>query len=247
MKLICTSIISQNENKFVGYNWRFPGYWIHFVSQLALYFRLGVFLYIYLSSLKIRIIQLFSLLCFGFLSFRIFHLQLLYTSGRESSNFNFDGAFRRGGVCCGIYPVFPFLPTYNNSDLRTVLMLEVWTVSANKAGKWQRGVLKAAERFMVEWHKDAADLCRMRHAFVVGGAQGNVKGRGNSREETAVDESRKETVDRVARYQADYEYQARVQLHVLLRLFVLPTFCGCFECDSVVLRFGFLFCIPFRC
>lgn len=59
---------------------------------------------------------------------------------------------------------------------------------------------------MVEWHKDAADLCRMRHAFVVGGAQGNVKGRGNSREETAVDESRKETVDRVARYQADYEY-----------------------------------------
>ena len=61
----------------------------------------------------------------------------------------------------------------------------------------------AVERFMVRWHKDEADMTRKRHASAVGGAQGNGKGGGYSRKETAVDESRKETVDRVARYQAD--------------------------------------------
>ena len=29
---------------------------------------------------------------------------------------------------------------------------EVWTIAAKKAGKWYRGVLEAAERFMVKWH-----------------------------------------------------------------------------------------------
>ena len=36
----------------------------------------------------------------------------------------------------------------------------VWTVAAKKAGKWYRGVLEAAERFMVRWHKDEADARR---------------------------------------------------------------------------------------
>ena len=47
-------------------------------------------------------------------------------------------------------------------------------------------------------------MSRNRHASATGGAQGNMKGGGgNSRRETAVDESRKEMADRVARYQAD--------------------------------------------
>jgi hypothetical protein len=80
---------------------------------------------------------------------------------------------------------------------------EEWTIAAKKAGKWYRGVLEAAERFMVKWHENEATLSRIRHASVSGGARGNRKGGGNSRRETAVDESRKEMADRVARYQAD--------------------------------------------
>ena len=37
----------------------------------------------------------------------------------------------------------------------------------------------------------------------MGGVQGNGEGRRKNRRETAVDESRKEMADRVARYQAD--------------------------------------------
>ena len=46
-------------------------------------------------------------------------------------------------------------------------------VAAKKAGKWYGRVLEAAERFMVKWHKDEADLSRQRQASVVVGAQGN--------------------------------------------------------------------------
>ena len=56
---------------------------------------------------------------------------------------------------------------------------------------------------MVRWHKDEADMSGKRHASAVSGAQGNGRGGGYSRKETAVDESRKETADRIARYQAD--------------------------------------------
>ena len=79
----------------------------------------------------------------------------------------------------------------------------VGTIAAKKAGNWYRGVLDAAERFMVWWHKDAADMIRTHHASAVGGAQRNAKGGGYSRKDTAVGESRKDTADRVARYQAD--------------------------------------------
>ena len=71
----------------------------------------------------------------------------------------------------------------------------VWTLAAKKAGKWYRGVLEAAERFMVMWHKDEADASRKRHASAAGGAQGSGNGGGNSRKEIAVDESTKETAD----------------------------------------------------
>ena len=79
----------------------------------------------------------------------------------------------------------------------------VWTLAAKTAGKWYRGVLEAAERFMVKWHKDEADASRKRHASAAGGAEGYRNGGGNSRMETAVDENRKETADRVATYHAD--------------------------------------------
>ena len=80
---------------------------------------------------------------------------------------------------------------------------EVWTVAAKKAGKCYRGVLEAAERFMAKWNEIEATLSRNRHASATGVPQGNRKGGGNSRWETAVDESRKEMAYRVARYQAD--------------------------------------------
>jgi len=81
----------------------------------------------------------------------------------------------------------------------------LWSTAAKKAGKWYRGVLEAAKRFMVKWHEDEAGLSRKRRANVMDSAQRNGTGGGNkrSRKETAVDESRKETADRVARYQAD--------------------------------------------
>ena len=56
----------------------------------------------------------------------------------------------------------------------------MWTAVAQKAGKWYRGVLEAAERFMVKWHKDKADASRKRHASAVGGAQGNGKREGGT-------------------------------------------------------------------
>ena len=79
----------------------------------------------------------------------------------------------------------------------------VWTVPANKTGKWYRGALEAAERLIVQWHKDEGDASRKRQASAVGGAQGNGSGGGNSRKDPAVDESWKETTNRRAMYQAD--------------------------------------------
>ena len=52
-------------------------------------------------------------------------------------------------------------------------------------------------------HDDGAKLSKERRISVVGGIQGNGEG-GSGRRETAVDESRKETADGIARYQTDY-------------------------------------------
>ena len=100
-----------------------------------------------------------------------------------------------------------------------------------KAGKWYRGVLEAAERFMVRWHEDEAQLSRHRRASAVGGARGNGGGNtrrsgwkpnqrnagrgGNSRGRTeiAVDESREAVADRgVARHQADYNSKSSMSM-----------------------------------
>ena len=73
----------------------------------------------------------------------------------------------------------------------------LWPMSAKKAGNWYRGILEAAEQFMVRWHENEAKVSRKRHASVMGGVEGNGKERGKSRRETAVDESRKEMADKV--------------------------------------------------
>ena len=57
------------------------------------------------------------------------------------------------------------------------------STAAKKAVKWYLGVLEAAERFMVKWHEDEAQLSRQRRKSAVGGAQGN-GGRGKEWKET---------------------------------------------------------------
>ena len=61
---------------------------------------------------------------------------------------------------------------------------EVWTIAANKAGKWYRGVLEAAERFMAKWHENETTLSRNRHVSATGGAQANRSGEGSGCKET---------------------------------------------------------------
>ena len=62
---------------------------------------------------------------------------------------------------------------------------------------------------MVRGHEDEAHLSRQRRASVVGGVQGEGGrgGNGRSSRETAVDKSRKEMADRVARHQTDQEVE----------------------------------------
>ena len=49
-----------------------------------------------------------------------------------------------------------------------------------KAGKWYRGILVAAERFMVRWHEAEAEMTRQRRASAVDSVQGNWGGGENS-------------------------------------------------------------------
>ena len=52
---------------------------------------------------------------------------------------------------------------------------------SQKARKWYRGIIEAAERSMVRWHEAEAEMSRQRRASAVGGAQGNGGGGGNRR------------------------------------------------------------------
>ena len=65
---------------------------------------------------------------------------------------------------------------------------EVWTIAAKKAGKWYRGVLEAAERFMAKWHENEATLSRNRNASLRVVPKGIGGWAGSSRRETAVQE-----------------------------------------------------------
>ena len=60
--------------------------------------------------------------------------------------------------------------------------IALWsTAAAKKAGKWYRGILEAAERFIVRWHEAEAEMSRQRRAAALDGAQGNGGGRGKRR------------------------------------------------------------------
>ena len=78
--------------------------------------------------------------------------------------------------------------------------------AAKKSGKWYRGVVDATDRFMTRWHEGEAEKSWLRHATedAKSGDKEKPGGRGGgSRTDTAVDESRNEIVDRVARYRFD--------------------------------------------
>ena len=122
-----------------------------------------------------------------------------------------------------------------------------------------RGVLEAAERFLVKWHEDEAHLSGERRAFAVGVAHNGIilgggevttgeewketrprkwgqrGGNRRGRMETAVDERRKETADRLlARH---------TRLTSKWNMFMLYTRAvNCSSCDSDVCVF--LFCFP---
>ena len=63
-----------------------------------------------------------------------------------------------------------------HSPLTLGVETTLWQVAAKKAGKCYRGVLEAAECFMVRWQRNEAKLSRKRHVSVMGGVQGNGEG-----------------------------------------------------------------------
>ena len=83
----------------------------------------------------------------------------------------------------------------------------LWPTAAKKGGKWYRGVVEEAECFMTRWHRDDAESSWLRHAIEDAKSDDKKrergKGRGGRTDDTAVDESRNEMVDRVARYRFD--------------------------------------------
>ena len=74
-----------------------------------------------------------------------------------------------------------FYPSTEVAPLVFVVVTALWSTAAKKAGKWYRGILEAAERFMVRWHEAEAEMSRQRHASAVDGVQGNGGEGGNNR------------------------------------------------------------------
>ena len=86
-------------------------------------------------------------------------------------------------------------------------------------------------------HVYEAKLNRVRRRSVAGGIQGNGEGGGSGRRESVVDESRKETADRVAKHQTDHVGRTCLcySYHKLLQLPLRCFFCFA----SVFLSFPF--------
>ena len=79
----------------------------------------------------------------------------------------------------------------------------LWPTAASKGGKWYRGVVEAAECFMVRWHREEeSESSWLRHAAEDLKSDDKGKG-GGSCTDTAVGECRNEMMDRVARYRFD--------------------------------------------
>ena len=119
------------------------------------------------------------------------------TARPPSTNGGLAAAERRGYICLveGLKVVRATEGSTEHSPLVSGVETAKWDHCSKVGG--QVGVLEAAERLMVTWRKDEAELSRQRHASVVGGYPGEWEGGGSSREETAADGSRKETADRV--------------------------------------------------
>ena len=84
----------------------------------------------------------------------------------------------------------------------------LWTTAAKRWDKWPDGVVEGAERFMEEWHQQEESKRRARHAKEVARGARDRRGGGriddNSSSSTAIDESKDEMANRVARLQVDY-------------------------------------------
>lgn len=77
------------------------------------------------------------------------------------------------------------------------------TVCSKEGGQVVPEALQSSQTAHAQEGNDEVQLGRHRHASLADGALGNAKGGGSSRSgNTAVDESRKQTADRVERYQA---------------------------------------------
>ena len=82
----------------------------------------------------------------------------------------------------------------------------LWTTAAKWWDKWHDGVVEGAERFMAEWHRQEESKRRARHTKEV--ARGTRDRRGAGRTDidsssTAMEESKVEMANRVARFQVD--------------------------------------------
>jgi len=83
----------------------------------------------------------------------------------------------------------------------------LWTTAAKWWGKWHDGVVEGAERFMAEWHRQEESKRRARHTKEVARGTRDRRGAGridnDSSSTTAMEESKVEMANRVARFQVD--------------------------------------------
>lgn len=86
-----------------------------------------------------------------------------------------------------------------------------WMEAARVRGgaSWHAGVVKGAERFMTTWHQDEEEASRQRatkrdnKTRSIEEAKTKGAGKGQRKDETAKEESKRELADRVARHVAD--------------------------------------------
>ena len=80
----------------------------------------------------------------------------------------------------------------------------LWPRAAKKNGNWHRGIVDAADRFMMRWHRGEAEgagnASQQRTPRAATKGTGGAAG-GRNCTDTAVDECRNEGGDRVARHQ----------------------------------------------
>ena len=78
----------------------------------------------------------------------------------------------------------------------------LWPRATKKSGKWYLGFVDAANRFVARWHRGEAEKSWLRHAAEDAKSDDKENGGGETGD-AAVDASRNELVNRVARYRFD--------------------------------------------